>query len=209
MRFRDRADAGSQLAEKLAGVDLTDPVILGIPRGGVVIAAVIARALGADLDVVLSRKLPTPGQPELALGAVSEDGHVVINPDVAAMVHFEDDALDAIRRHEEAEIARRKRIFRGGSPRVPVEGRSVIVTDDGIATGATMIAALQELRTRNPKELILAVPVAATSRLAEVSRWADRTVCLYDTEDFYAVGQFYDDFRQVEDAEVVETLRGA
>lgn len=209
MRFRDRTDAGNQLAEKLAGVDLTDPVILGIPRGGVVIAAVIARALGADLDVVLSRKLPTPGQPELALGAVSEDGHVVINPDVAAIVHFEEDELDAIRRHEEAEIARRRQLFRGGADRAPVEGRSVIVTDDGIATGATMIAALQELRTRKPKELILAVPVAATSRLAEVSRWADRTVCLYDTEDFYAVGQFYDDFRQVEDAEVVETLRGA
>ncbi|MBI1321686.1 phosphoribosyltransferase [bacterium] len=209
MRFRDRTDAGNQLAEKLAGVDLTDPLILGIPRGGVVIAAVIARALGADLDVVLSRKLPTPGQPELALGAVSEDGHVVINPDVAAMVHFEEDELDVIRRHEEAEIARRRQLFRGGADRAPVEGRSVIVTDDGIATGATMIAALQELRTRNPKVLILAVPVAATSRLAEVSRWADRTVCLYDTEDFYAVGQFYDDFRQVEDAEVVETLRGA
>lgn len=207
MRFRDRADAGTQLAARLSGIDLTDPVVLGIPRGGVVIAAVIARALGADLDVVLSRKLPTPGQPELALGAVSEDGHVVINPDVARMVHFADDELDAIRRHEESEIARRRELFRGGAPRVPVEGRSVIVTDDGIATGATMIAALQELRTQNPKELILAVPVAATSRLAEVGRWADRTECLYDTEDFYAVGQFYDDFRQVEDEEVVESLR--
>jgi len=206
MRFRDRSDAGSQLAARLSGIDLTEPVVLGIPRGGVVIAAVIARALDADLDVVLSRKLPTPGQPELALGAVSEDGHVVINPDVARMVQFADEELDAIRRHEEAEIARRRQLFRGGAPRVPVEGRSVIVTDDGIATGATMIAALQELRTRKPKELILAVPVAATSRLAEVSRWADRTVCLFDTDDFYAVGQFYDDFRQVEDAEVVETL---
>lgn len=206
MRFRDRSDAGSQLAARLSGIDLTEPVVLGIPRGGVMIAAVIARALDADLDVVLSRKLPTPGQPELALGAVSEDGHVVINPDVARMVQFADEELDAIRRHEEAEIARRRQLFRGGAPRVPVEGRSVIVTDDGIATGATMIAALQELRTRKPKELILAVPVAATSRLAEVSRWADRTVCLFDTDDFYAVGQFYDDFRQVEDAEVVETL---
>lgn len=209
MRFRDRTDAGSQLAARLSGIALTEPVVLGIPRGGVVIAAVIARALGADLDVALSRKLPTPGQPELALGAVSEDGHVVINPEVARMVHFAEDELDAIRRHEEVEIARRRQLFRGGAPRVPVEGRSVIVTDDGIATGATMIAALQELRTRKPKELILAVPVAASSRLAEVGRWADRTVCLFDTEDFYAVGQFYDDFRQVEDAAVVETLRSS
>ncbi len=209
MRFRDRTDAGSQLAEKLAGFDLTDPVVLGIPRGGVVIAAVIARVLGAELDVVLSRKLPTPGQPELALGAVSEDGHVVINPEVARMVHFAEDEFDAIRLREAAEIARRRQLYRAGAQCVPVEGRTVIVTDDGIATGATMIAALQELRTRQPKELILAVPVAATSRLSEVRRWADRTVCLFDTDELHAVGQFYDDFRQVEDAEVVGTLRNA
>ncbi len=207
MHFRNRTDAGQRLARELATLDLSDPLVLGIPRGGIVIAAEIAQALPAQLDVVLSRKLPTPGQPELALGAISEDGHVVINQDVASMVSFSDEELEAIRRHEAAEIARRRQLFRGGQPLAPVEGRSVIVTDDGIATGATMIAALQDLRERKPRELILAVPVAATSRLAEVSRWADRTVCLYDTEDFYAVGQFYDNFDQVEDSEVVALLR--
>lgn len=207
MRFRNRTDAGQQLARELATLDLTDPLVLGIPRGGIVIAAEIARALPAQLDVVLSRKLPTPGQPELALGAISEDGHVVINQDVARMVRFSDAELEAIRQHEADEIARRRQLFRGGQPLAPVEGRSVIVTDDGIATGATMIAALQDLRERNPRELILAVPVAATSRLAEVSRWADRTVCLYDNDDFYAVGQFYDDFDQVEDSEAAALLR--
>jgi len=207
MRFRNRTDAGQRLARELARLDLSDPLVLGIPRGGIVIAAEIAQALPAQLDVVLSRKLPTPGQPELALGAISEDGHVVINQDVASMVRFSDDELEAIRRHEAAEIARRRQLFRAGQPLAPVEGRSVIVTDDGIATGATMIAALQDLRERTPKDLILAVPVAATSRLAEVSRWADRTVCLHDTDDFYAVGQFYDNFDQVEDTEAAALLR--
>jgi putative phosphoribosyl transferase len=206
MRFRNRTDAGQRLARELAKLELTDPLVLGIPRGGIVIAAEIARALSAQLDVVLSRKLPTPGQPELALGAISEDGHVVINQDVASMVRYSDTELEAIRRHEAAEIARRRQLFRGGQPLAPVEGRSVIVTDDGIATGATMIAALQDLGSRKPKDLILAVPVAATSRLAEVSRWADRTVCLYDTDDFYAVGQFYDNFDQVEDSEAAALL---
>jgi predicted phosphoribosyltransferase len=207
MRFRNRTDAGLRLAEALAVLELTSPVVLGIPRGGMIIAAVLADRLHADLDVMLSRKLPTPGQPELALGAISEDGHVVINPDVARLVELDEHELESLRRHEADEIARRKRLFRGDRPAVNVRDRSVIVTDDGIATGATMIAALQELRNRQPKEIILAVPVASASRLKEVSLWADRTVCLYDTDDFYAVGQFYDDFRQVDDSEVLAILQ--
>lgn len=205
--FRDREDAARQLAQKLKGREWHDPLVLAIPRGGVITGAVLARELGAELDVVLSRKLRCPGQPELALGAISEEGQVYLNHDAEEFALGIKDYLDAERRHQLSEIARRKKLFRSVRPQAPVTGRSVIVTDDGIATGSTMIAALQSVKTQNPHEIIVAVPVAAPDRLKEVGRWCDEVVCLLSPEVFWAIGEFYEDFSQVEDEEVVALLR--
>ncbi len=205
--FRNREHAARLLAAKLQGGDLHDPLVLAIPRGGVVTGAVLARELGADLDVVLSRKLRAPGQPELAIGAVSEDGGVFLNHYAEEFYDELKGYLDQERQHQLAEIARRKKLFRAVRPQAPVVGRSVIVTDDGIATGSTMIAALQVVKTQNPWELIVAVPVAPPERLVEVRRWCDKVVCLLSPEMFWAIGQFYEDFTQVEDEQVVNILR--
>lgn len=205
--FRDREDAARQLAARFKGRALRDPLVLAIPRGGVVTGAVLARELGAALDVVLSRKLRAPFQPELAVGAVSEDGRAYLNPETTELIGPSGAYLEEERRHQIAEIARRKRLFRGARPQAPVAGRTVIVTDDGIATGATMIAALQSLRPQGPRELIVAVPVAPPERLEEVRRYCDDVVCLHSPALFWAVGQFYEDFTQVEDAEAVDLLR--
>jgi predicted phosphoribosyltransferase len=205
--FRNREDAARQLAQRLKGRELHDPLVLAIPRGGVVTGAVLARELGADLDVVLSRKLRAPGQPELAVGAVTEDGRVYLNRHARAFLDLMEDHLAKERRYQLGEIARLKKLFRGARPQAPVAGRSVIVTDDGIATGSTMIAALQAVKTQNPREMIVAVPVASPDRLEEVRRWCDDVVCLLSREVFWAIGQFYQDFTQVEDDEVVKLLR--
>lgn len=204
--FRDREDAARKLAERLKHLPLRDPLVLAIPRGGVVTGAVLARELGAELDVVLSRKLKAPFQPELALGAVSEDGAVYLNT-------FADDEgtgdgyLEQERKHQMAEIERRKKLFRNVRPAAAVSGRSVIVTDDGIATGATMLAALHVIKNQNPHEVIVAVPVASPERLQEIGRHCNRVICLYAPQEFWAIGQFYRDFSQVEDETVVELLR--
>jgi predicted phosphoribosyltransferase len=205
--FRDREDAARQLARRLKGRELHDPLVLAIPRGGVVTGAVLARELGADLDVVLSRKLRAPGQPELAVGAVTEDGRVYLNHHGQAFLDLMEDHLGKERRYQLGEIARRKKLLRGARPPAPVAGRSVIVTDDGIATGSTMIAALREVQAQGPREVIVAVPVASPDRLEEVRRWCDDVVCVLSPEDFWAIGQYYQDFRSVEDDEVVRLLR--
>lgn len=204
--FRNREDAARRLARKLKGRVLHDPLVLAIPRGGVVTGAVLAQELGAELDVVLSRKLRAPSHPEFAIGAISETGATYLNPDVQDRFDLSD-YLAEERRHQMAEIARRKKLFRGVRPAAPITGRSVIVTDDGIATGSTMIAALGVVKAQAPHELIVAVPVASPERLAEVGRWCDDVVCLLSTADFWAIGQFYEDFTQVEDDEVVAILR--
>jgi hypothetical protein len=205
--FRNREDAARQLADKLRHRALHDPLVLAIPRGGVVTGAVLARELGADLDVVLARKLRAPGQPELAVGAVSENGQIYLNHHTREVPDLAVEYLSRERRHQLAEIERRQKLFRAVRPPAPVAGRSVIVTDDGIATGSTMIAALQVIMAQDPGEVIVAVPVASPDRLAEVRRWCDDVVCLLTPAGFWAVGQFYADFRQVEDDEVVELLR--
>jgi predicted phosphoribosyltransferase len=207
--FRNREDVARQLAEKLKKRELHDPLVLAIPRGGVVTGAVLARELGAELDVVLSRKLQAPGQPELAIGAISEDGRVYLNHYAQAYLNLLEDHLAQERGHQLREIARRKKLFRAVRPKASVAGHSVIVTDDGIATGSTMIAALQAIKAQNPHEVIVAVPVASPDRLAEVGRWCDEVVCLLAPEAFYAIGQFYEDFTQVEDEEVLDLLRQA
>jgi predicted phosphoribosyltransferase len=205
--FRDREDAGSQLAEALWGRVLHRPLVLAVPRGGVVVGAALARALGADLDVVLARKLRAPGQPELALGAVGESAVVYLDPKVHGAVAPDPAYLDRERRFQFAEIVRRGRLLRADCPPAPIRGRSVLVTDDGLATGSTMIAALHAVRVSKPHELIVAVPVAAPDRLPRVRHWCDEVVCLHAPETFRAIGLFYDDFTQVGDEQVVELLR--
>jgi predicted phosphoribosyltransferase len=205
--FRNREDAANQLAAKLKGRPLHEPLVLAIPRGGVATGAVLARELGADLDVVLSRKLRAPGCPELAIGAITEDGNVYLNHDAEAFLEVHEEYLSRERRHQLDEIDRRRKLFRASRPAAPIAGRSVIVTDDGIATGSTMIAALQATRAQKPRELIVAVPVAAPDRLQEVRRWCDDVICLLTPHRFWAVGQFYEDFEQVEDEEAARLLR--
>jgi putative phosphoribosyl transferase len=207
MRFRNRADAGRRLARRLQDRSFQDPLVLAIPRGGVVTGAMLARELGAELDVVLSRKLRAPAQPELAIGAVSEDGQIHLNEYADRLLGLDAAYLSAEGRRQYREIVRRKQVFRAIRPRASVVGRSVIVTDDGIATGATMIAALRALRAEGPRELIVAVPVADPERLAEVRRWCDEAVCLLVPDDLGAVGEFYDDFTQVRDEEALDLLR--
>jgi len=207
--FRNREDAARQLAEKLKGRELCDPLVLAIPRGGVVTGAVLAHELGAELDVVLSRKLRAPWQPELALGAISENGKVYLNAGAEELPGWGESYLAEERDYQLAEIARRKALFRGVRPRAAVAGRSVIVTDDGIATGSTMIAALQTIKAQDPYSLIVAVPVISPDRIPEMCRWCDELVYLLSPEEFWAIGQFYKDFRQVEDQKVLDLLREA
>lgn len=204
--FRDRTDAALQLAEKLKGREFRDPLVLAIPRGGVVTGSVLARELGADLDVVLSRKLRAPEQPELAIGAISEAGEVYLNHHADEALGVTQEYLAGERRRQLGEIARRKEQFRAVKPQEPIAGRSVLVTDDGIATGSTMIAALQMVKAQNPHETIVAVPVASPDRLVSVRQWCDEVVCLLTPRYFWAIGQFYEDFTQVEDEEAVEIL---
>jgi predicted phosphoribosyltransferase len=205
--FKDREEAGWMLAERLRGLPLQDPVVLAIPRGGVEVGAAIARALGCELDVVLARKLRAPDQPELALGAVSEAGDVYLNDFAAVLTDVGSAGIEAERQRQVAEIARRRTMIRTVRPQADLKGRSVILTDDGIATGATMIAALHTVRAATPDEIIVAVPVGAPSRIAAIRPLCDRVVCLQEPEAFWAVGQFFRTFEQVEDERVVELLR--
>jgi predicted phosphoribosyltransferase len=205
--FRDRREAGRLLGQRLKGRPLRNPVVLGIPRGGVVTAAALAHELNAELDVVLSRKLRSPYQPEYAIGAISEDGHITLTPEAQDMPEVTVEYLEQEKRHQLAEIARRQKLFRAVRPASTIRNRSVIITDDGIATGSTMLAALQTVRTQQPHELILAVPVAAPERLERLRPLCDEVVCLLAPENFYAVGQFYQEFEPVEDEEVVRLLQ--
>jgi putative phosphoribosyl transferase len=204
--FRNRKDAGRQLALKLKTRHLHHPLVLAIPRGGIVTGAALARDLGADLDVVLSRKLRDPQNPELALGAVAEDGYVYVTPDITLDEQLKRH-IERETRHQIAEMARRKKLFRDVRGPAPVQGRSVMITDDGIATGSTMTAALQTIRAKEPREIIVAVPVAPRDRLQSLAQLADSVVCLESPEVFWAVGQFYEDFTQVEDEEAVREFR--
>jgi predicted phosphoribosyltransferase len=205
--FRNREDAGCQLADCLKRRHLRNPLVLAIPRGGLAVGAIIAHELSAELDVVLSRKLRAPQQPELATGAIAEGGEVHLNRAAEDALGVNEDYLGRERRHQLAEITRLKELFRHVRPKAEVAGRSVIVTDDGIATGSTMVAALQSLRPQSPYEVIVAVPVASPDRLRSVRRWCDDVICLLAPDDFFAIGQFYRNFEPVEIEEVVRLLR--
>lgn len=205
--FKNREDAARRLAVELKSLKLHDPIVLAIPRGGVVTGAVLARELGADLDVVLSRKLRAPRQPEFAIGAIGEDGEIYLNERVCAAVEAPPAYLEQERRHQLEEIARRRSMFRDVRPEASVTGRTVVLTDDGIATGATMIAALHVVGSHRPREVVVAVPVASPDRLPVIRALCDRLICLAAPAEFHAVGQFYEDFEPVEDEEAIRLIR--
>ena len=208
MPFRDRIDAGRQLAKALASYKDKHPVVLALPRGGVPVGAEIAQALAAPLDLILVRKIGVPDQPELAMGAVV-DGRlpmVVRNEHVIRLAGVSESEFNTVRDREAAEIERRRKRYVGERPHPEVAGRTVIVVDDGVATGATTRAALRATRARQPAKLVLAVPVAPTDTLKELRGEADDIICLEDYVDFGAIGLFYSDFRQVSDAEVIDLL---
>jgi putative phosphoribosyl transferase len=208
MIFENRYDAGRRLAKELARYRRDDPVILALPRGGVVVAAEIALAVGAPLDIVLVRKLGVPWQPELAMGAIVDGAnpYIVRNEDVLAQLDDPEVLLSEVAEHELKEIERRRKLYLAGRPPVDLRNRTVIIVDDGIATGATIRAALRAVRARMPKWLVLAAPVAPTSTLDELCAEADDIVCLQSHEPFYAIGPYYEDFHQVSDEEVIDIL---
>ncbi len=204
--FENRKEAGRLLAQRLQDLKGDpDVVVLGIPRGGVVVAAEIARALGAPLDVYITRKLGAPGNPELAIGAVAEDGTVVIDEESVSLLRVSEAYLEEERRRQQEEIRRRASRYRRGRPPISLEGKRVILVDDGVATGHTVEAAIRALRQQPLKELILAIPVGPPATVARLRALVDRLEVLVEPEVFWAVGMFYRDFRQVSDEEV-ETL---
>jgi erythromycin esterase-like protein/predicted phosphoribosyltransferase len=208
--FRDRRDAGRQLAEKLAGyADRSNVLVLGLPRGGVPVAAEVAQALGAPLDAFLVRKLGVPGHEELAMGAIASGGLRVLNPDVVDSLAIPDAVIDAVEAAERRELARRERLYRGGHPSPNVHERTVILVDDGLATGSTMRAAAQALRQLTPARVVAAVPVGSVTVCEALGDVADEVVCAETPDPFYAVGIWYDDFGPTSDAEVQDILRRA
>jgi len=209
MPFRNRSEAGGKLAQLLAAYKGQQPVVLALPRGGVPVAAEVARALDAPLDLIIVRKVGVPYQPELAMGAVV-DGRapiIVRNDDVIRLADVSEQEFKAVCDSELAEIERRRQRYLGNREQVDVANRTAIIIDDGIATGATTRAALRATRMRNPRKLILAAPVAPTESLAGLRQEADEVVSVESYEIFGAIGFYYRDFRQIADEEVIETLK--
>jgi predicted phosphoribosyltransferase len=209
-QFHNRADAGRHLVAPLEHyANRPDVIVLALPRGGVPVAYEVARALGVPLDVFLVRKLGLPGHPELAMGAIASGGVRVLNPDVVDMLHVPPQVIDRVAQHEQRELERREREYRDGRPSPDVRGKTIILIDDGLATGATMRAAAQALRQLGPAKIVIAVPVAAASTCQEFEREVDEIVCAITPEPFHAVGLWYEDFAQTTDAEVRELLEAA
>jgi predicted phosphoribosyltransferase len=210
MRFHDRSDAGRLLAEQLAAFENQPGVqVLALPRGGVPVAYEIARRLQSPLDVWVVRKLGAPEIPELAIGAIATGGVELLSPDLILQLRIPSEVVEAIAGRERMELERREKAYRGDRPPVEVTGKTVILVDDGLATGSTMRAAVASLRERHPAEIVVAVPVAAQPVVAEFQREGSQVVCLWTPMDLNAVGQWYDDFSQTTDAEVCDLLARA
>ena len=206
-RFRDRREAGRLLAAQLgAYAKRPDVLVLALPRGGVPVAAEVASALGAPLDVFVVRKLGVPGHEEYALGAIATGGVRVLNEEVVQALRIPDRVIDALAAREQEELARRERVYRGHRPPLDVRGRTVILVDDGLATGATMHAAIRALRQQQPARIVVAVPTASPETCAELKTEVDDIICATTPDPFYAVGLWYEDFSQTTDEEVRELL---
>ncbi len=206
MTFVDRREAGRLLAERLQDVAADDVVVLGLPRGGVPVAFEVAQGLHAPLDVIVVRKVGVPGQPELAMGAIGEDGVRVVSPEVVRLAGVSEAAFTAVEARERDELDRRAARFRSHRPRIDLTGRTALVVDDGLATGSTARAACQVARAHGAARVILAVPVAPAGAVDAFTGDADQVIVLESPRRFHAVGQFYDDFGQTSDDEVVDLL---
>jgi putative phosphoribosyl transferase len=206
--FQDRKEAGRKLAEELLRLKLPNPVVLALPRGGVPVASEIAEALEAPLDIVIVRKVGAPGNPELAVAAIidGDPPDVVLNREIVEAYGLDDAALRALVSHERPELERRRQAYLGGRKPLSVTGRTVILVDDGAATGTTMKVAIRALKRRAPREIVVALPVAPPDTLAELAEEANRVVCLSKPVRFLALGYHYRDFPQLTDEEVVQAL---
>lgn len=204
--FENREEAARQIADRLQGRQFKMPLVLAIPRGGAVLGAALANALGADFDIILARKLRAPWNPQSVIGAVCEDRQYVLIDDAENMPGLSDDFLRDESKHQSNEIQKLKRLYRHGRAQARIRQRSIIVTDDGIATGASMIAALQAIRHKEPIEIIVAVPLAGVEQIDKVSRWCDEVVCIERLPYVEAVKDYYHDFPAVPDSCVVELL---
>ena len=206
MLFKDRKDAGRQLAAALQKLSLTDSLVIGLPRGGVVVAAEVARVLHFPLDVVIPRKIGAPFNPELAIGALAGD-EVTLNQELIESLDIDPLYIRSEIEREKKEALRRDLLYRQGKAKLNFQNKQVIIVDDGIATGATMRASIQYLKKSGANRLIIAVPVAPPDTLETIRKEVNKVVCLYSPAAFSAVGEFYDEFPQTEDAEVIELLR--
>ena len=206
-RFKNRGEAAKKLAGELLEYRWKNPVILAIPRGGVVIAYEIAKALNAPLDLIIPRKIGAPGNPELAIGAVTEDGTTILNQRLIDDLRIPKDFIELEKADQIQEIRRRTKVYRGDLPPLDLKNKTVILVDDGIATGATMKAAIQSVRRQKPSSIIVAVPVAPPDTVNELKKEVDKLVCPIVFEPFFAIGQFYEDFNQVSDEEVIKLLK--
>lgn len=203
--FKDRADAGYRLAKKLEWIKKEDPIILAIPRGGVVTGDVISSELGVNLDIIVSRKVGAPTNPELAIGAVTHDGSYFPNVDITKMLHIPQKYIDEQKSIQLEEIERRLMRFRG-SKEYHLKGKTIVLVDDGIATGATMFVAIQWVKKQNPKQIIVAIPVGPKDTIDRLNEVADKVVVLQSPLYFNAVGEFYREFDQVDDYQVQEIM---
>jgi putative phosphoribosyl transferase len=207
-KFKDRTEAGRLLGKAIAEKDYPDPVVLALPRGGIPIAMEVARALAAPMDLILVRKIGVPSQPELAAGAIVDGGEpeTIYNDDVIAMTGLTRNHVDELGKRQLEEIERRRALYLKDRPAVPVAGRTAIVVDDGIATGATARAALHAMRRKQAQKVVLAVPVGPTDTLASFAGEADEVICLSEPSPFYAIGIHYLDFRQLDDDDVIDLM---
>jgi putative phosphoribosyl transferase len=208
--FEDRTQAGRLLGEALAEyAKRSDVIVLALPRGGVPVGFEVARMIDAPLDIMLVRKLGTPGQEELAMGAIASGGVCVLNPDIVAIIDISQEAIEAVAATERQELERRERAYRGNKPPPTVENHCIILVDDGLATGASMLAAVSALRQRKPASIVVAIPVAPPDTVQRLKQEADDVVCLATPEPFSAVGRWYREFSQTSDDEVKSLLERA
>ncbi len=208
--YRNRRDAGRVLAESLQSYrGRADVLVLALPRGGAPVAAEVAMAIDAPLDLLVVRKLGVPGHEEMAMGAIATGGAEVLNRDFIGQLQIPDHKIEAVRRAEQTELARREAVYRSGRPSYGAENRCVIIIDDGIATGSTIEAAIQSLRSRNPKSIIIAVPVSPPDALKRLRPLTDEIICPVTPDNFRAVGQWYSDFSQTDDEEVCRIMSAA